>query len=557
MVPVRAGGVGNLIDCRPRGTFSVLMRSSLSLQRSLFRHQARQIAQQVQSGSRAFLAYQRRYERATRTYRRVLTTAQVDKRIAAADVVYVGDYHTLRLAQSAYLELVRQALTGRRRVVLALEFVESRHQPTLDAFLAGKLSEKKFLAKIGHPYRGPFDIWPGFAPILELARKKKLSVIAIDRRAPGPRSLELRDQGASEAIATALGAADRPLVMVLVGQFHVAPAHLPKQVERRVTRSLDSLVVYQNAEGVFWSLARKGLASTTDAVQISQRELCLINTSPVVSQRSFLDYVEAEAGDAPLDEVGIATTFRHLAREIGQFVGVDVRKKVGGIEVLTPSTFDFLDRLRRRGDFTGSELKKLEKHVLSLESSWIPRARAVWLASMSLNHAAEEAAHFVRFAAVGHAMDRARPHDSAFWARCLEEALGFLGSRLVNPQRRCTSLDEWVSHFKSIQSGRGRRDVVNQRAIAAFTLAISTALRDEPRLAQRLIPEDQDEQFHGVSHALGYLLGDALARAHARKSLSRRELAALFVDPFDDPAATFATLSRRFRAFGRSARSAL
>ena len=35
-------------------------------------------------------------------------------------------------------------------------------------------------------------------------------------------------------------------------------------------------------------------------------------------ERSFLDYVEAEAGDAPLDEVGIATTFRHLAREIGQ-----------------------------------------------------------------------------------------------------------------------------------------------------------------------------------------------------------------------------------------------
>ncbi|MBL8914772.1 MAG: hypothetical protein JNM17_28965 [Archangium sp.] len=287
--------------------------------------------------------------------------------------------------------------------------------------------------------------------------------------------------------------------------------------------------------------------------------------------------MEAEAGDAPLDqvdEVGIATTFRHLAREIGRFVGIDVRTKVGGIEVLTPSTFDFLDRLRRRGDFTRAELKQLEKHVLSLESSWIPRARAVWLASMSLNHAAEEAAHFVRFAAVGKArhqqasllggMDRSRPHDEAFWARCLEEALGFLGSRLVNPQRRCISLDEWVSHFEASQNGkRKRRDVVNQRAIrsadesagavAAFTLAISTALRDEPRLAQRLIPEEQDEQFHGVSHALGYLVGDALARAHSKKKLTTRELAALFVDPFDDPAGTFATLARRFQAFGRSA----
>lgn len=522
------------------------MRSSLSLQRSLFRHQARQIALQVQTGSRAFLAYQRRYERATRTYRRVISAAQVRARIAAADVVYVGDYHTLRIAQAAYLELVRQALETDRRVVLALEFVESRHQATLEAFLAGKLSEKRFLSKIGHPYRGPFDIWPGFAPILELARKRKLTVIAIDRRAPGPRSLEVRDQGASAEIARALQADDHPLVMVLVGQFHVAPAHLPRQVERRVHRELESLIVYQNAEGVFWSLARKGLASSTHAVQVSERELCLINTSPVVSQRSFLDYVEAEAGDAPLDEVGIATTFRHLARQIGKFVGVDVRSKIGNVEVLTPSTFDFLDRLRRRGDFSGAELKALEKHVLSLESSWIPRARAVWLASMSLNHAAEEAAHFVRFAAVGDAMARTRPHDEAFWARCLEEALGFLGSRLVNPQRRCTSLEDWAFHFQG-KSLDGRK-----RQVAAFTLALSTAVRDDPMTARRLVPKDQGEVFHGVSHALGYLLGDAMARAHARKTLSRRELAALFVDRFDDPASTFAALCRRFQAFGRA-----
>ncbi|MFT3708355.1 MAG: ChaN family lipoprotein [Archangium sp.] len=523
------------------------MNQSLALQRSLFRHQARQIARQVQSGSRAFVAYQRRYERATRGYRRVITATQVNKRIAAADVVYIGDYHTLRLAQAAYLELVKAAIEGDRRVVLALEFVESRHQATLDAFLAGKLTEKRFLAKIGHPYRGPFDIWPGFAPILELAKKKKLTVIAIDRRAPGPRSLELRDEGASEEIARALEADDHPLVMVLVGQFHVAPSHLPRQVQRRVTRELEALVVYQNAEGVYWSLAARGLVESTRAVELSDGEVCLVNASPVVAQRSFLDYVEAEAGDAPLDdgEHGIATTFRHLARDIGKFVGVDVTRASNSVEVLTASTIDFLDRLRNCGNFSRVELRALEKHVLSLESGWIPRARAVWLASRSLNHAAEEAAHFVRFVCVGSAMDRSRPHAEAFWARALEEALGFLGSRLVNPKRRCVTLDEWTAHFHQ----RGRD---GQREIGAFTLAISAALHDDASHARALVPDDRDRLFHGVSHAIGYLLGDALARAHARGALSQKELSALFHDRFDDPALTFATLARRFHAFGRA-----
>ena len=255
------------------------MRSSLSLQRSLFKHQARQIAQQVQGASVHFRKYQRRYEAATRTYKKVISLNEVDARIAKADLVYVGDYHTLRMAQQAYLALLKSALGSGRRVVLALEFVESRHQASLDAFLAGKLGEKAFLSRIGHPYRGPFDIWPGFAPILELARKKKLEVVAIDRRASGPRSLELRDQAAAKPIARAAKAADRPLVLALVGQFHVAPRHLPRCVEALLGDvERESLVVYQNAEGVYWSLARSGRVETTRAVEISERELCLVNT---------------------------------------------------------------------------------------------------------------------------------------------------------------------------------------------------------------------------------------------------------------------------------------
>lgn len=523
------------------------MRSSLSLQRSLYRHQARQIAQQVQTGSKAFVAYQRRYHHATRAYRRIVPLSTVHARVAKADVVFVGDYHTLRLAQRAYLELVTEALNTGRRVVLALEFVEARHQATLNAFLAGKLTEKRFLAKIGHPYRGPFDIWPGFAPLLALARRKRLEVVAIDRRAPGPRSLEVRDEAASQVIARALKADDRPLVLALVGQFHIAPGHLPRRVAQLSERKLESLVVYQNAEGIYWSLAERGLAESTKAVEITERELCLVNASPVVCQRSFLDYVEAEAGDAPLDEAGIALTFRHLAKDIGKLVGVDVRQASASLEVLTPSTMDFLDRIQRRGRFTRAELKLLEKHVLSLESSWIPRANAVWLASMSLNHAAEEAAHFVRTVGASAPIDRERSHADAFWARCLEEALGFFGSRLVNPKRRAIGLDEWGWHFQN--EGQTTAD---RRQVAAFTLALSTALKDDVGSATKMVPGDSGELFHGVSHALGYLLGEAMAKAFERGSLKPAAVRHLFRDPFDTPVLTFAALCRRFSAFGRS-----
>jgi hypothetical protein len=502
------------------------MRTSLSLQWSLFRHQQRQLDALVVGASPAFKAYEKRYRAATRRSRRPVPVSAVHAAVAHSDLVYVGDYHTLKLAQQGYLQLVEAALATGRRVVLALEFVEAKHQPQVDAFLAGRLAEKRFLARIGHPYRGPFDIWPNFKPIFELARARGLELLAIDHRAKGPRSLELRDEAAARRLAAVARAEDRPLVVVLMGQFHIAPEHLPAKVTARLKSvSRRSLVVYQNAEGVYWSLARRGALDGALAAELPDGNFSLISASPVVCQRSFLDYVEAESGDAPIDEGGLSSTFRHVAKEIGHFAGVDVREGLEALTVVTATSLDALPGLTRRARFTPAERRQVEQHIRSRESAYLPRARAAWLASLSLNHAAEEAAHFVRHEAIGDAMVRDRPRSEAFWSRVVEEAIGFFGSRLVNPARRCTPLDEWLGHF---QHGTGQ-----PQQVAAFVLALSSI--DPREGGRRLIPATLP-LFNAVSHALGYLLGDGLARALDHQRITRKQLQELFHDPLAAPA---------------------
>ncbi len=277
------------------------MRSSpLPLQQKLYARQKRLISARVQAVSPRFRAYQARYDRSTRSYRRVIDLKEVTARVREADVVYVGDYHTLRAAQAAYLKLAQRALTGGRRVVLALEFVEARHQAQLDAFLARRLKLNTFLSRIGHTPEGDGGLWRGFVPVLNFAQQHGVEVLAIDHRARGPSSLQRRDERAAGRIARAARAPDRPLVLVLMGQFHVAPPHLPREVSRKLQASQRrSLVVYQNAEGIWWQLARRGLTAKVRAVELSDGELCLVNSSPLVCQRTFLDYVEAEGGEEP------------------------------------------------------------------------------------------------------------------------------------------------------------------------------------------------------------------------------------------------------------------
>ncbi|SES72687.1 ChaN family lipoprotein [Stigmatella erecta] len=509
------------------------MRASLALHLALFRRQKALIARAVEGQSTAFRAYEARYRRRTASYHQVLPLTAVHQQVLAADVVYVGDYHTLPLAQETYLGLVARTLGTGRRTVLALECVEGRHQASLDAYLAGKLPERSLLARLGHAPGAAADGWSSFRPLLAFARRHKLEVVGIDRRAHGEHSLALRDAYAAERIARAARAEDRPRVLVLVGQYHITPCHLPAQVERALgeAHARRGLVVYQNCEGVYWRLAREGRAGAVEAVELPDGSLCLLNASPVVCQQSFLDYLEAEAGDAPLRERSAAERFREMAGLIARLAGVQVGRALDAVEVATAADGDVLARIQQRGRFTQAELGQLRRHMLSRESSYIPRARTAYLASLSLNHAAEEAAHFVRHCAVGDAMEAARRASDAFYARCLEEALGFFGSKLVNPRRGCAGLAEWARRF-----GESRGV---DRQVAAFVLAHKAAESEGPDEAVKLLPLRRDRLFHGVSHALGYLLGEALYRAFDSGQVEKAEIRALFRDPLPDPRSTY------------------
>ncbi|MBU8897527.1 ChaN family lipoprotein [Corallococcus sp. M34] len=516
------------------------MRASLALHLSLFRRQRAQIARVVEGRTEAFRAYEARYRRRTAAYSRVVPLAFVHQQLQSSDVVYVGDYHTLPLAQQTYLELVERALTSGRRVVLALECVEGRHQAAVDAYLEGRLPERSLFSRLGLTGTSGFGPATGSRAVLAFARRLKLDVVGIDRRAQGERSLALRDAYAAERIARAARAEDRPLVLVLVGQYHLAPCHLPLQVERALgeDHARRGLVVYQNAEGIWWRLAREGRVGEAEAVELADGAVCLLNASPVVCQQSFLDYLEAEAGDAPLEvDRTAAERFREMSELIGRLAGVPVGRALDSVEVTTAADSDVLARIRRRGRFTQAEVSQLRKHILTRESGYIPRARTAYLASLSLNHAAEEAAHFVRHCAVGDAMEAPRGASEAFYARCLEEALGFFGSKLVNPRRTCPGVAEWARRFGATRGV--------DRQVAAFVLAHKAAETEGPEEAVKLLPLRRDHLFHGVSHALGYLLGDALYRAFDSGLVDTADIRALFRDPLDDPRGAYFAWTQR------------
>jgi hypothetical protein len=556
-------GAAKLLRARFASTFSEGMATArheiADLQRRLYRRQRQLINASVVGYNAAFRRYEAVYQERVRGFRRPLGYDAVLDQIARSDVVYVGDYHTLKQSQRAFAKIVRRAAARGREVVVALEFVQGPYQDALDAYRAGRIGERTFLERIRYRDHQVFDVWPNFKPVLDAARAARAKIYAIDSAASGAGSLELRDAYAAERVARAVREHPGALVLVLVGQLHVAPPHLPAQVKARLGprgAGLKHLVVYQNCERIWFLLERQGLDHDAEAVEVRRGELCLINTPPVVAQASYLDWLDGDEEEEPgsagpyrrpeaegrsirrVDAGAAERHFKELAHLIAAFLGLDPGEAIDEVDVYTSGDLSFLDRLRRRGDFGARELAVIKRQILQRESYFIPRANVAYLANLSLNHAAEEAAHFLRHAFAGGdgSAENERGLVDSFYARALEEAYAFFGSKVVNPRRKCPHEDELDALAGDPSTARF------ERRVAEFVLAHKQLERGRRTpVVQKLYTLADADLFNAVTHTLGYILGDKLYYALVRGRIRKSEVRELFLDPLDEEGAAFHT----------------
>jgi len=96
-------------------------------------------------------------------------------------IIFIGEEHGSRVSHHAELAILKGLAEYDSNLVLALEMFERDVQDILDAYLNGKISERKFLRQ-SRP-------WPNYStdyrPLIEFAKRKGMPVIAanVPRRA--------------------------------------------------------------------------------------------------------------------------------------------------------------------------------------------------------------------------------------------------------------------------------------------------------------------------------------------------------------------------------------
>ncbi|MED5464287.1 MAG: ChaN family lipoprotein [Myxococcota bacterium] len=508
----------------------------VTMHKAIFRRNQHQIDESTDGYSPAFRRYKRRYQKYVQTYQYRSRIETLEKAIHKAQIIYVGDYHTLPQSQRSFLRLLKRT-EKQRPLAIALEFVQGCHQAALDDFTSGLLSERAFLETIDHENHWVFEGWMAFKPIFDFARENNCALLAIDARGKGAAGSTLlkRDQYSARKLANFHKHHPHHQIMTLVGEYHVAPPHLPKAVNDQL-RAMDidplkHLSIYQNCENIYWELEEKGHEQSTPLVKISPREYSIIIAPPIVCQQSFLNWLDI---DEELPLFGAPeTNFRRYANLIASFFDLPIGDALDEVEVASVVDLSFLARLQKRGDFTQQDVRQIKKQILSSESYYIPKAKMVYLGNLSVNHASEEATHFLRHIC-SKSLEPKHLVD-AFYARAMEEAVGFLGSKIINHLRKCP-------HTPDLERIRRNKNAsAFHKEMARLILKHGRLLEGTKVRNSAEIYDCDAEMFNAVTHVIGYQLGERIYYSLVDGTLDKHEIRELFFDCFEDDGAAFTT----------------
>lgn len=467
----------------------------------------REIRSQDSSSRRKYL---RDFSQAFRSYQSVLEPPKWKALLAESDLLLIGDYHALPASQRFAARLLEErAHIGDRPVVLALETIFARDQHILDEWWRREIDEDELRHRIRFDLDWGYD-WEPFSELLLTAREHAEGLYGLDcMPREDLRKIGARDRHAAHKLAEIRRRHPKAVLMVLFGESHLAPDHLPRELKPHF-RNERALTVLQNVDALYWQAAGER-RDNIEAVRVNESVTCVFNSTPLEKYENYRLHLSRWGcgGDGGPDH---APTVYNLIDSLVGFLGINRYSSHNGTqpkflvdllpEVYGPSCGGRLRRLMLRHGMTDLQIYDLLSRVEERGSIYIPQVNAFFVHNFQMMYAAEEAARFLHHACRG-LPARVEPSseiDAAdrFYTRTLEHGLGYFGSRMLYPARPGNSSDEEIE------------------------------IRRVPRFSD-------EKKCETSAQLLGYMLGDALYHAYIEGDIPTGQIRQVFLQHLERP----------------------
>ena len=503
--------------------------------------------------------YLRDFREAYSSYERVLTATEVSEQIAHADIVLVGDYHALPNSQRYLASLIDLPALRHRSLVLGVETIFSRDQHIVAEWLSGEIEEAELRQRIRFELDWGYD-WTPFYELLSIARRHNAGIYGLDcMPREDLRKIGARDRHAANQIVEIHRRHPSALVLVLFGESHLAPKHLPALLRERLPETR-MLTVLQNVDALYWHAAGES-RDRVEAVQVSDDVLCVFNATPLEKYENYrlcLDRWRRSDNDRSAPDLG--PTVYNLIDGLVRFLGINrysphnttqPRLLVDAMpEVYSRSSDALLRRLLSRKGFAAGQRRAMLRQVKERGSAYLSPLNAVYVRQFRMMFSAEDATRFLHHACRGlpRRVNGKTPAplapEDAFYTSMLEHALGYFGSRILYPARpavRDTDLDQLLD--LTLEDLEQETALPCTEAVKAldFMHAHRRQFAGNQRKSQPVIecskpaPAFRGRQYDYVTEQLGYLAGTDLYDAYLEGRLTPAALRKLFLAHIEEP----------------------
>ena len=498
--------------------------------------------------------YLQDFSQAFRTYESVLHSEQLTELLATADILLVGDYHALSSSQRFAATLIEQLAQADRPVVVGVETVFARDQHILDEWLRGEIEDDELRERIRFDLDWGYE-WEPFYTLLSSARRHAQRVYGLDCVPRADlRKIAARDRHAAAKIADIREAHPEAQIVVLFGESHLAPNHLPRLLRERLSRER-TLTVLQNVDALYWLAAGESY-ERVEAVKVTDDVLCVFNATPLEKYESYrlcLDRWRREGAGAP----DLSPTILNLIDGLLRFLNINPcsphnttqpKFLVDSLpEVYCRNSDALLKKLLSRRGISDHERKTTLTRVEEFGSAYLPHVNAFYVRDFQMAHAAEDAARFLHHACRGLPL-RSNGHgepsrEDAFYIRAMENALAYFGSRVLYPARpavRETEIYDFYDQMREDIEQQTRFEFAEFIAMVDFLVLHRGYELDPKRYGETPQPIQEGINWLGLkfdylSEQLGYLLGSDLYDAYLEGTATRGFLKNLFLLHLEEP----------------------
>jgi hypothetical protein len=311
------------------------------------------------------------------------------------------------------------------------------------------------------------------------------------------------------------------------------------------------LTVLQNVDALYWRAAGER-ADKVEAVRVREDVLCVFNATPLEKYESYRLLLDQWSGGEGGPD--FAPTLYNLIDSLTRFLEIDRYSSHNGTqpkflvdmmpEVYGRTSDAMLRRLLARRGVSEPEMEAMLAHVEQRGSIYLAQVNAFYVREFHMMHAAEDATRFLHQACQGLPRrwgGRAdTSHDSgnhtpgadadAFYARTIEHAVAYFGSRVLCPSRPAPDRED--------------SDLLSR---AAYEKAAQSAVRGNHN------PQEVESSAQEWGYRIGGHLYDAYLAGKVKPSGLRRLLLAHLEEP-GLARKVCATMIARARALSRTGR---